>query len=109
MSYLINFAYYLDPNGDMSGNPDVHITNDTVTYGNGSRIHGSRSKGPQSCQKSSPANLTIWLPHGYPSNKNSIILAPGNIHAIQDDYREEQMKVFDGPEMAQQLNYKRNV
>lgn len=109
MNYWINFAYYLDPNGNMTGNPHVQTTNDTVTYGNGNWATHSVKKRKRVCGKeSSPVNSTVWLPHGFPENKNSIVFAPGNFSLIQDDFREEQMKVFDGPEMAKDFNFRRD-
>lgn len=121
MDYWINFAYYLDPNGDMSHDPKVHTTNTTVVYKKGAGKHpakcnkeckgkGKKGKG-QNCGGNTTSSLsrTIWLPHGFPENKNAIVLAPGNFSAIQDDYREDQMKALDGPQMAQDLNYRRDV
>lgn len=91
MSYWLNFAYYLDPNGEPHGS----------SAGNATAPQGGK------CGKK--ATRTAWLPHSYPDNKNSLRLAPGAITLSQDDFREDQMKVLDGPEMAVQLNYKREV
>lgn len=115
MNYWINFAYYLDPNGDMSHNPHVHTTNTTVTYGKGNwknpAVHEKKGRDGKknSRHEKHAVERTVWRPHAFPENKNAMLFAPGNLTVIQDDYREQQMQVFDGPEMAKDLNYRRDI
>jgi len=82
MNYWINFAYYLDPNGRKrhKGDRDHKDGSDLATY---------------------------WPPHRYPDNKNQIRMAVGNFSVVQDDYREDQMKVWELPGMDKALHYKR--
>lgn len=118
MNYWVNFAYYLDPNGDMTDNPRVHTTNTTVTYKKGNwknpavreRGRDDKKKGGRTAKGGKHAlERTVWRPHGFPENKNAMLFAPGNFTVIQDDYREEQMQVFEGPAMAKDLNYRRDI
>ncbi|BEJ09791.1 hypothetical protein CcaverHIS641_0607060 [Cutaneotrichosporon cavernicola] len=74
MDYWINFATYLDPNGD----PNLP------------------------CDPPSP----YWPPHG--ATKDSMRFDSANLTVVPDTFREDQMAVFDEPDVAAALLYKRH-
>ncbi|BEJ12984.1 hypothetical protein CspHIS471_0301580 [Cutaneotrichosporon sp. HIS471] len=74
MDYWINFATYLDPNGD----PNL---------------------------PSDPPS-PYWPPHG--ATKDSMRLDPANLTVVPDTFREGQMVIFDEPDVAAALLYKRH-
>ncbi|WOO78017.1 Lipase 2 [Vanrija pseudolonga] len=98
MSYVINFAYDLDPNGKAPAKRKRTNQKCKPTGGGtGPPAPGSNS------------SLPFWPQHTYPSNKNSHEFVSGNIKVIQDDYREQQMDVFFPPnqDVIDQFNWRR--
>lgn len=45
-----------------------------------------------------------WPTHNFPSNKNIMRLVPGGVSVIQDDFREDDVALFNRPEVADVLN-----
>jgi carboxylesterase type B len=82
LTYWINFAHDLDPNGK-------------------SGKHGH--KGDKNKDNKAP----YWPAHTYPANKNMLRMHVERFEVVQDDYREDQMKVWDVPGMAEALHYRR--
>lgn len=84
----INFAHYLNPNGQLA-RPDIFEANNNGTATN---------------VTTSP----FWPPHAFPENHNSLRLDPANLTVIQDTFREDQMAIFDVPSVADALFFKRS-
>jgi hypothetical protein len=47
--------------------------------------------------------LPDWPKHSFPANKNCLRLISGGVGAMQDDFREDKIALFNQPEMASQI------
>lgn len=95
----INFAYYLNPNGQLA-RPDAVQANNNGTAGNTTTTTTTTG--------SSNSTRPFWPSHAFPGNHNSLRLDPANVTVIQDTFREDQMAMFDVPSVASTLFFKRS-
>ncbi|KAL1408082.1 hypothetical protein Q8F55_004880 [Vanrija albida] len=96
MSYVVNFAYDLDPNGKAAPLSKRATCRPRPTGGPGPGTNSS---------------LPLWPAHTYPANKNSLELASGAIKVTQDDFRDDQMAVFFPPnqDVIDTFNWRREA
>lgn len=98
MDYWINFAYYMDPNGaattqdlgDIASQIGAEFIEDQAVF--------------QASAEGNALGLPNWTRHDLRKNKDSLLLKPGDVRIIQDDFREERMAVFDDPRVIKAMD-----
>jgi carboxylesterase type B len=64
---------------------------------------------PNGCEDNMDSSAVYWPAHEHPENRNMMRMDPGAFSVVQDDYREEQMAVWDLPGMPDAMNYRRGL